>query len=60
MPAGDVESLFEERVIAFLRDTAAIFAAVEPFATDLNGHRAVVRGLSRCLLGTRKVRISHF
>lgn len=43
VPAGDVERLIEDRTLALLSDTAAIFDAVEPITSDLNGRMAVVR-----------------
>lgn len=46
VPAGGVESLVQERVIAFLQDEAALFSALEPITREVNGRRAVVRQAS--------------
>jgi hypothetical protein len=42
VPAGDVDSLVEDRVLAFLRDSAAIFTAIEPVTAHVMERQAVV------------------
>jgi len=42
VPAGDVESLVEDRVLAFLRDSAAVFTAVQPVKDHVMERQAVV------------------
>lgn len=43
VPVGDVERLIEDRTLALLSDTAAIFDAVQPLTSDLNERMVVVR-----------------
>jgi site-specific DNA recombinase len=43
VPAGDLENLIEDRILAFLGDAAAIFSAIAPFSENVNQGKAVVR-----------------
>lgn len=43
MPAGDAEGLVEDQIIAFLRDTPALFSAIESFIPDVNARKAIVQ-----------------
>ena len=43
VPAGDLESLIEDRIIAFLCDAAAMFSATESVVGDVHQRKTVVR-----------------
>ena len=43
VPAGELESLIEDRIIAFLCDAAAMFSATESVAGDVHQRKTVVR-----------------
>jgi site-specific DNA recombinase len=43
IPAGDLEHLIENRILAFLQDPAAMFRSVEPFTPGVNERRTLVQ-----------------
>jgi hypothetical protein len=42
IPAGDLERLVEDRIVAFLQDRAGMFRFVEPFMPDVNARKTLV------------------
>src|SRR4051794_40347719 len=58
VPAGDLERLVEDRVVAFLQDRTGLFRFVEPFTPDVNARKTLVERAAHLLAdGTNSRRL---